>query len=181
MKKKLIAIIAIIVLGIIIISIIVFIKNLQEESKNTKKLMNEISEYYEKLEESITEYNNHRENLNQENTSYYQDTFKEDYDKMLDNLKSYDETITNLTIIINILNKDCSNNKFSDPKITNICNIYKQTYEEMINIYINDVNNFNKIVDTYNKETSSKLETFTTNNTLSYIDYDEDGEYLGKK
>ena len=49
----------------------------------------------------------------------------------------------------------------------------------MINIYVTDINKFNEIVNTYNKETSSNLSLFKSKVINEYIDYDEDGEYRG--
>ena len=53
-------------------------------------------------------------------------------------------------------------------------------YEEMVNVYINDIKSFNKIIDKYNEDTNNNLEKYKSNLYSDYIDFDKDGVYNGK-
>lgn len=179
-KRHIIIIITIMIIIIVILGIIKFIKNFQNDANKSQVIMNEITEYYSKLEENILEYNKNRETLNDKTSSYYQESFNTDYLNIINNLKEYDQTISKIKTNIEIINKDCGNNIFSNANVNNICNTYQETYEKIINVYMNDVNNFNNLVDLYNKETSSDLMKFTSNYITDYIDYNNDGKYEEK-
>ena len=180
MKNKILIIIPILLVILVIITGIIFINNLNKESQETKEKMNQIITNYTLLEEYTKNYNQIRDLLIDNNT-YYQETFNNDYSNIIKNFQQYDNIINQIKEVITNINKNCENKNYNDTKVNKICTNYKQTYEKMYNIYINDINNFNKIVDNYNNETNSNLEKFTTSNGINYIDYDKDGEYLGKK
>ena len=99
--------------------------------------------------------------------------------KLDSNITEYN--IKNNTKNVKILDKNCKNNIFNDSIINNICNTYKLTYEQIINVYVNDIENFNNLVDTYNNETKLNLKKFTSSNVDKYIDYNKDGKYEDKK
>ena len=69
---------------------------------------------------------------------------------------------------------------YKDRDANHICKDYRKMYEEMVNVYINDIKSFNKIIDKYNEDTNNNLEKYKSNLYSDYIDFDKDGVYNGK-
>ena len=168
MKKSLIIIPFIIVI-ILIIGIFLFITGIKKDSEETIALMTSIKDYNKEFEKEITNYNEQRNNLLKDNSVYFEETFKENYEKIIKTLKDYDNTITYSKNTVVNLNNSCKDYKFSQEYVNTICKDFKKTYEQMVNIYINDINNFNNTVKTYNKNTNSNLEEYKSTNKLEYI------------
>lgn len=181
MKKKYIIIVAIIITLLLILGILKFINNFKEDSTNQQAKITEITTTYEKIKEYITNYNSTRETLSNSLSTYYQDTFKNNYNDIIRILQEYDQIIGNIQENIELINKDCDNNIFNDVTANTICNNYEETYEQLINTYINDINNINSIIDTYNNENTNPLNKFNSNYINDYIDYNNDGEYIGRE
>lgn len=179
MKTKYLIIILIITLAIS--GIVIFIIDFNHDAKKTTQTMQIIKKTSVKLDSNITEYNINRDDLAKKTSTYYKDNFVNDYKNILEILNNQEQTIKNTTKNVKILDKNCQNNIFNDSSINNICNTYKLTYEQIINVYVNDIENFNNLVDTYNNETKLNLKKFTSSNVDKYIDYNKDGKYEDKK
>ena len=181
MKKKYIIItITIIITLILILGVIKFIISFKEGSNNQQTKMNEITTTYTLLEESINNYNNIRKTLTNRLSTYYQDTFRDNYSDTINLMQNYDQIIGEIQEEINLIAKDCANNIFNDSNVNNICKNYQETYEQLVNTYVNDINDINTIIEDYNNDTNSSLAKFNSNYINNYIDYNQDGEYIGK-
>ena len=177
MKKK--YIILSIILIIIVVGVIKFIVDLNEEKKMSEAAISKINSCYDNLVNDINKYNDHRDKINISLSSYYQEEFAKEYENIYNLFNEYDNTISSIDDNTKKIDENCGNRVFKDSNVNNICSKYKVSYEEMINIYVTDINKFNEIVNTYNKETSSNLSLFKSKVINDYIDYDEDGEYRG--
>ena len=90
MKKKYIIItITIIITLILILGVIKFIISFKEDSNNQQTKMNEITTTYTLLEESINNYNNIRKTLTNRLSTYYQDTFRDNYSDTINLMQNY--------------------------------------------------------------------------------------------
>jgi len=178
-KKTIIISISIIIIVAIILLIMMFINNLNEDKKIVEKNINIINDSYEKLKEEVANYNDLREDMSLFINNFYYDTIEEKYSDNLVILNSYDEVVNKITNEIKILDSKCDN-VYSDEAINNICNNYKNDYETIVNIFINDINNYNNKLESYNKDNSKNLELFKSNYINDYIDYNNDNIYSEK-
>lgn len=181
MKKKTLTIVGIILFILIIIGIIAsnFIKNIKEDKKITKQNIEIIETNYEKLKKEVENYNNSRRKIATFINNFYYDTIENNYQNNLDLLEKHDDIVETITEKINILDKKC-NTLYNDPKIDNICNNYKKDYEIIVNVFINDLNNYNNKLITYNKDNNKELLLFKSENAIDYIDYNKDKIYEKK-
>lgn len=176
MKKKYIVLLIIV---LIICGSVKFLIDLNNEKKETEVVVSAINDNYKELENNVNEYNKYRESIGDRLSTYYQESFSSNYEDIANEFKEYDKVIVNIKNNVEKINDNCGNRIFADSNINNICNGYKSLYEEMINVYLNDVNNFNRFVNTYNEENENKLSLFKSSTIDDYIDYDKDGEYKG--
>ena len=112
--------------------------------------------------------------------TYYQDDFQENYDEIRVEFDNYELIMKELKTSIDNINKDCVGYIYKDRDANHICKDYRKMYEEMVNVYINDIKSFNKIIDKYNEDTNNNLEKYKSNLYSDYIDYDKNGVYSGK-
>ncbi len=164
---------------ILLIVSAIFINNIAKDNKETKERILTIEKTYQELKQNTEDYNNIRTKLSEDNI-YYQNNFLDSYNKIITELNEYDEIINKINNNINIINTNCKGRLYNDKETNNICSKYKKTYEQMINIYLNDIESTNNIIESYNKENDNKLETFKSKYIFDYIDYDKDGIYLEK-
>lgn len=175
MKKKLVIIVILLIISGFIIT---FIKNFQDNKKTTEKTMNEITTDYKKLEQNINEYNGIRESIETNLNDYYTEKLSSDYNTYIDLLKKEENSIKEIETNINSIKNNCQNRIFNEKEVNNICNTYKEYYETVVNIFIKDINQINKMITTYNTTTNNTLEEYTSNTYKEFIDYNEDGIYL---
>lgn len=189
MKKKIIIIISILLLLLtgLIIGVVLFIKDFNEDREKTLKIMDEIKTKYNEFSPIV-------ENFSKERTNFY--TAKEEL-FFLESVQTNKETIVNMLvnykqIVIDMhenstyLQENC-NRKYSSSSVNNTCDLFKQGYESVVNYYLTDTDMYNKFVDEYNNWLTTNgmaLEPMTKEELSlynSYIDYDNDGSYLGGK
>jgi hypothetical protein len=178
MKKYIIVVLVLIL--IIAGTITFFVIDLNKDTEATQKVMEEINEYYKKYEENIDDYNLTRDKLITQTSSYYNESFKENYSNILVILNDYDEIMNQTTLNVTIIDNNCANHIFNNSKTNTICKNYQESYEQMTNIFLTDVENFNNLVETYNKSTTEQLEKYNSNYIKDYLDYNKDGKYEGK-
>ena len=178
MKKYII--IGLTIILITTIGVTVFVVDLQKDTENTKKVMQEINDYYHKYETDIDNYNLTRDTLTKKLSSFYNEAFKSDYQNIISIIQDYDEIMNDTVKNVEIINANCANHIFSDSKINTICKSYQESYEQMTNIFLNDIDDFNKLVESYNKDAEEKLEKYNSKYIKEYIDYNKDGKYEGK-
>ena len=185
MKKK--KVIIMIVVPIILIGSIItyFIISFNNDRKETINKMDRISTLYEEFKEDVLEFNQIREDLysNVFNGIYY-DTLKVNYDVWKNKLSNYEETIDKINDQNSFLKKHCNGIYYPDHEINNKCSAFSIAYEEINNSFVYDIDLFNKNISNYNEyieqqSSNNKLDLYKTDK--KYIDYDDDGEYLGKE
>lgn len=169
-SKKKIIVIGSIIIAIVVIAIITIIiinkKNIQERKDN-------IENAYQKLIKNVERYNNIREDVKLIINEFYYNKIEDEYDNDIKLFDDYSSILEDIKKDIDILDNNCKNG-LNDK----VCNKYKITYEKLVNIYINDVNNFNKKLALYNEEGLSEniLEQYSSIYN-EYIDYNKDNKY----
>lgn len=174
-KKK--VIIAIVCVFLIVLFILVLIMNIVKERKELNNNMDVIKKNYSELSTNVATYNEIRTDLLEKLNNFTYEAYpkeKEAYTEILtkynENIQKIDNNVSKIDQLCTVIYKDISINK--------ICDNYKLTYEKLINLYVDDLTNYNKKVTSYNeyKETDSPLFELIHK---EYIDYNEDKVYEG--
>lgn len=178
--KKILFLIVIIII-IVLCLIFFWIKNWIEDSKNNQKKMEEIKETYQVLETDISNYNDTRTKLIEQLQEYYPEKLTEDYLNYTNLLTKQENNIEKMLITIKTLDKNCQKRIFSEKEVNTICKTYQENYETAVNIFLNDQNQVNILIKTYNETSTSPLEEFQSKKITEYIDYNQDGNYLERE
>ena len=80
--------------------------------------------------------------------------------------------------------KLCDNIYYPDGAINSMCMNYKTMYEQVINYFVGDVEDYNEVVKKYNAyqnsiSSTSFVKEYST--TKNYIDYNNDKTFDGKE
>ena len=180
MKKKNYFVPMIVGVIIVVIMIILFIRNLQKDSKESEIIMEQIKTTYQELEENIQEYNQKRDGILGLLTTYYEEKFKNDYGNIISSLYDQERIVESISKNVVKLDDSCQGKLFKEQEVNNICSNYQEYYEQIVNIYMNDQNQVNKMIETYNETATEHLEKFSSLQVTDYIDYNKDGKYLEK-
>lgn len=182
MNKKFVIFLIIIVLCFGIFTY-VYSKELEEDVRETKKVMNQIKEEYKKFNSSVQAFASKRE----EYYTYRENTYLEGFakntagwNKLMDD---YKETVIDAENNSKFLGKNC-NRKYSDATVNNDCTQYKANLEALNNYYITDMKGYNKVVKEYNEyaiDNNYSLLKKVSLDDMKYIDLDNDGKYFGKE
>ncbi len=182
-KKKIIIIVTIILIFIIIISI--FVTNIVRDKKQTARTMDLIEKEYQTFEKDIELFNSKRDEIySQIFVETYYDTIKEKYQVWNNNLTEYEEKVDKIIKNSKNLQKYCNGIYYSKPQINQNCNNFASLYEEMINSFVTDINEYNKIIKNYNeyiKENNQQEVLSSYKTTKKYLDYNKDNNYSGKE
>ena len=80
------------------------------------------------------------------------------------------------------LNKLCEDAYYPDSSTNKKCMNYKSIYEQVVNYFVTDINNYNNNIKKCNSlisDENSKIKNYKTKK--KYIDYNNDGKYDGKE
>ena len=179
-KAVIISVIFLIFLGVLGFFGYNFIKDYQEDVKNTKEIIQKINDEYEKFEKEIVNYN---KDLTKLIETLKKSTYVEKIEKNKDEIKNLMENVEKELDSISSfksLNKYCTK-KFSDGKTNRNCSSFSKTYEKSVNVYVDVVVVYNDVVKKYNElvDESKKIKSAESKYD-NYIDYDKDGTFLGK-
>ena len=185
-KKKRALIIGIVFLVLVLFVILYLVIVYKNEQNEMRARMKEVESGYTIFKEHITSYNSARDTLYKEAMQdMFYATLKEKDARNKELFQVYDNTITLLDSDYKNLKDKCMDVLYPDVSVNNKCEAFLLGYEEAINTYVADVENYNKNITSYN----AYLED--TNNTVDlplvklekkkdYIDVDGDHKYLGK-
>lgn len=177
MKKKLPIITVIIFLIAIFISLTFFINNLKKDSNQNLNTMEQIKEDYLSLEEVISQYNNTRTTLIDTLTNTYTQTFSQSYGDITTLLESIENNLVEAQELTTKLDQNCQDKLYNETTVNNICQNYQEYYEQLANIYLNDIKEVNDRIITYNNSSENKLKEYTSDLITDYLDYNQDGKY----
>ena len=184
MRKKNIIIIAVIVTVLVFLGGLVFVINqIQTQNETKEKREKELKENYKKFNEYASLFADKRLGYTESVVeNLYYESVKSDYDKWLEELKSYNELVDNILNNAKPLKKLCVNQKYSDEELQNNCDAYIINYETVMNYFVKDVEEFNTFITDYNSENEDdkvdiyKLDT----DKYNYLDVNDDGKFIGK-
>lgn len=190
-KKKIIIIltICIIIVGIISYGIISFILDYNNSKKEMEQNIKTINKQYDDFKNEIDKISLIRDDIYENilNQIYYE-TFENNIENWNNKFNEYSEIINNVNKFDKTLGKKCLNRTYLNNTVNQKCNEFIKIYETAINSYIVDVELYNDHIEKYNEwklekdnnNGSTIIEKFKTDKN-KYIDYNKDGEFLGKE
>ena len=158
----------------IIVIILIFAVVIQCGKFSTNRRMKNINNAYDELNIRIDHYNKYKTVVYRSLNDLYPESMDIVHSENLSLLGCYSDRIRYLYEEISLLDKYCGVT-YNDKKIDDICNSYKIEYEKIVNLYVDDVNKYNGIIDDYNEKNNTKFEMFKSKFFPEYIDYDNDG------
>lgn len=190
MKKKLnkgnIIIICIISFFVIItIGVIIFLTSFIKDKEQSEKIVKNIKKEYQVFSESSNNFSKERaEFYSLVNEYFLLEEVNANMDTITTFINEYETLITTINDDSSYLLEYCEY-KYADYSAENRCNLFKQGYEAIMNYYLTDINVYNNFVNTYdnylneNELEYDKLNLIDLKYYKEYIDYDNDGYYLG--
>jgi len=161
---------------LIIVGLILFSVN--RKQKMLIENVDIIKSNYAKFSSNTSDSEKIKEELTDKLTTFSNETYEEEHQEYQRILKEYDANIKYINEIVEDLEERCQY-KYDDTITNLLCRGYDILYEESINSYITNVNEYNNKLTMYN-DTADKKYNLHTLIYDKYIDYDKDGEYEGK-
>ena len=179
MKKRIC--VALIVLLVLIVGIggFFFVRNMLNDSRITNERIKEIKTLKTNFEESILDYNKSRSSLLSIVDGMVVDEMTNTYQNVYSLLEKEEKDIVKVKDYVLKLDSDCKGKIYSDANVNGYCLEYRFNYEQMVNVFLEDVKNVNNIIEKYNQSHSESLKVYSSD-IKDYIDYNEDGNYSGK-
>ena len=176
MEKKKTVLIACIVIVIATIILIVAL-TMHKDKQTAKTNMEAINKNYQLLTENVTAYNEIRNEYTELSSVLIMKEYDKKHETITALLNNYDEVIKKIDDNISNINLRC-NIIYSDAEVNNICNNYKVLYEKIVNLYVNDLAQYNNFIEEYNEYKKTNLLTHEMVHK-EYIDYDQNNVYEG--
>ena len=162
-----------------------YLLGLKSDREEVLARMGDVSAEYEKFNTNVSLYGDYREDLHE---SIFENLFFETMytsDKLVkDELAKYEGMVDEMTLSVNVLDDLCKNIYYPKSEVNNMCNNYKTMYEQVVNYFVYDINDYNANVDKYNEYEKANNLIFTINRyetSKKYIDYNGDNKFAGKE
>ena len=191
-KKTILPIILIILIIIFNLGLLIykFYKGYEEDKNKTEEKISQINQNYNSFINNLENFNIERENIYNE---IFQENYLEDMQinivKWNSIIQNYSNTIREIDDNSKYLKDNCKNIQIINAEINKNCDSFNNNYETMINSYITDINLYNQNIEAYNNwlneneeniQNLSPIDKYIDKNYTKYIDYNNDGEFLGK-
>ena len=179
MKNKSKIVPLVLVILALIISIIAFVlsrKNNKAETLADAQTI--IKENYTDLSINVTDNIEIRKQLLNKINNFNNKSYSNERSEYLELLTKYDENVKKIDQNINNLDSRCDK-KYEDATINIFCRGYDDLYEEVINIYVTAITNYNNKITDYNKVNDKSYELHNMIHK-KHLDFNQDGIYQGK-
>lgn len=185
MKKKwkiFVIVIGIILMFVVLFFILSFMKEVQEDQKETKKIMENIKSEGDALSKTVEEIAPIREEFYKiKQDMEFLDTMQTYVDPMNEVMDRYETTMKNIEKNSKNLQEWCKST-YADKTVNNACDVFRQEYEAANNYYIKDLMVYQDVRKAYETNFAASEKKLKEKDFLfyrTYIDYDEDGMFLG--
>ena len=185
MKKKwkiFVIVIGIILMFVVLFFILSFMKEVQEDQKETKKIMENIKSEGDALSKTVEEIAPIREEFYKiKQDMEFLDTMQTYVDPMNEVMDRYETTMKNIEKNSKNLQEWCKST-YADKTVNNACDVFRQEYEAASNYYIKDLMVYQDVRKAYETNFAASEKKLKEKDFLfyrTYIDYDEDGMFLG--
>lgn len=180
MKKNNLGIISIVLL---VFTILIFFVATILSNKNNKKeeILNNATlikkNYTNLIDENMNNISIRKELINKLN-AFNSKEYASLHEGYIETLNNYNNNVSKIKEAVDTLNEKCEY-EFEEGTTNVLCRSYSGVYEEVVNIYITVLTNYNNKITSLNETSEEKYELYTTIYT-EYIDVNNDGKYQGK-
>ncbi len=189
MKRVLFGIITLLGIGLIATGITIIYKDNNNKRIALEQLKENIISNYEIFKSKVEVFSENRGNISQQlNDIKYLSELKTNYTSLIQSFQEYEQSLRDIDEASVELKVDCLENTFKDTNINNKVSAFIINYEQVVNYFIKDVNDFNAEIQKYNAWVSAqtvpnekdKLQEYKST-YIDYVDIDGDGVYNGVK
>ena len=159
MKKKNVIFI---IVGIIVILLLSFlgyniIDKQKEKNQQTQEKIATIKNDYESFSEEAKQFNEMKSNYDEKINSVFYNTLSNENEEILSIVSEYKKSYKNLEEIGNRLKENCEQS-FKKEEINTICESYKTSYKTAVDVYIQDIEKYKKLILDYNEWAKNQSE-----------------------
>ena len=175
---KLLIIMILIILGIIMSIIAFAMSTTVNKDAILEKNKQEILDGYTEMTNDSSTNTELRNELTEKLVSFSNETYPQEHESYVELLTKYNENINTMTTHTTNMEELCKE-EIDDARITVVCRSYKMLYEDVVNRYVANLNEYNSKIRTYNETADTPYNEFEMVQK-DYIDYDKDRNYWGK-
>ena len=187
MKLKNVSFLLMIISFVMIFSgcVSMFIISLREDRSLVLGRMNDVYNSFEEFTTSVSLYEDQRDLLYEKylSTLYY-DTMASQDTLVKNSLSNYEAIVDNIEKQKKVLDALCNDVYYPDSRVNNKCSNYKIIFEQVNNLFVNDINYYNKNIAKYNlyaKSVNSDKFIASYETKKKYIDCNNDGRFESKE
>ena len=159
-----------------------FVQSFAKDINDTKENMEIIEDKYNTFKDLLQSFNGDREIVfNDVFNNMFIENLESNYDGWVIKLQDYEMTVNKIFAYKEFLIDYCSNIIYNDSDVQSKCDSMLISYETANNYFVKDINKWNEFVNSYNTQLEDELykrNLFDLNR--DFIDFNDDGEYLGK-
>ncbi len=187
MKSKKIGV-ALLMLSIVMIisgSVCAFVVSLKEDREATQARMLVVNDEFEAFNQSVTAFEEARENLYvQYLGNVYYETLANDDAMLKEKISNYESIVDGIGKGAKTMEGLCKDVYYPDSSVNSKCNDYKLVYEQVVNYFVSDVGVYNNTVKTFNEQQAavgSTVQLVNYETKKEYVDINNDGAFDGKE
>ena len=162
-----------------------FVYELRADREKTYNRINLVNDEFEVFSTNTSVFEEFRDELhgNVLDNLYIESMYQNDA-VVKNKLSNYENLVDELEKNAKSLDKLCTDVYYPDSVANSKCSNYKTIYEQVVNYFVSDINDYNKSVKKFNEyqkviDPNLVLKKYSTKK--DYIDFDNDGEFAGKE
>ena len=162
-----------------------FLAGLKKDRELVVRRMDDVSADYETFDTSVSLFGDYREDFHDSilENLYYETMYNSDTLVKNEFIK-YESMVDDISETVKALDALCRDVYYPEGNINSMCMNYPTIYEQVVNYFLVDVNEYNDIVKQYNQyqnSTNSSYYVKEYSTTKKYIDYNGDKVFEGKE
>lgn len=174
---RLLIIMLAIILGIIMSIIAFAMSTVVNKDAIMEKNEDTIISNYSSLTIATSEELDLRKQISDKLKTFDSKTYVNEHETYIALLTDYNEKITKITEYVKNIEPRCKK-EYEEARVNVICMSYSRLYEDAINAYVKNLNDYNTKIETYNQTSDKKYDKYRMLHA-EYVDYDKDGVYSG--
>lgn len=178
-NKKILLLSILFALTFIVTIVAIIFALLNHQKSNPTKNMDIIQNNYLKFSSHINENVEIRKQLAEKLGEFDNATYQENHDEYTELLTNYDKNMQIISDLADTLEPKCRIT-YEDATTNILCQSYEMLYEQMINIYISKVTDYNNKINSYNQLNNANYKKHKLLYS-EYVDIDNNGKYQGKE
>lgn len=170
--------IALVILTIIIIVIGVVLSIINNNEEQQQENMEIIRDSYTNLSANVIDNIELRKELINKLSTFNNANYPNEHEEYIELLNKYNDNVKQITENVEEMDARC-NQEYVDATINILCRSYGDLYEEVVNIYITTVKDYNNKITNYNLNSETDYDLYPMIHE-DYIDFNQDGKFQGK-